>query len=290
MQPPDQPATPSDSLTSPTVLVVDDDDYVRDLIGDYLRARGVGVVEAENGIEALAKFRMVRPQAVVLDILMPRLGGLRTLQRIRTSDQSITVVVVTGAMDTELRKQVLASGATAILTKPIHLKDLWAALGGPEGLPEGPAEAPPPASVAAPEVEGPAAGKILVVDDEEEVRTLLEQFVSKQGHHARTAADGAGALMAITENQPDVILLDINMPRLSGVEALTVIHAIAPGIKVIMMSGGASFEQARETLAHGAFDFIAKPVDLKALAHTVQAALMMKQLEAEWPVEPERLA
>src|SRR5260370_30984655 len=65
-----------------TVLVVDDDAEVRELMAGYLRARGLDVVEAANGLEALLKFRLVRPQAGVLDILMPRLGGLQALPRI----------------------------------------------------------------------------------------------------------------------------------------------------------------------------------------------------------------
>src|SRR5437660_959511 len=169
-----------------TVLVVDDEAEVRELMAGYLRARGLEVVEAANGLEALLKFRLVRPRAVVLDILMPRLGGLQALQRIRALDQNVAVVAVTGSLDTELRAQILASGATAILSKPVRLQDLWA----------------------------------------------------------------------------------------------------APGVKVIMISGAASFELATETLAHGAFDFIPKPPDLKALSQTLQAAFLMKRLEAEWHVEP----
>lgn len=272
--------------TPKTVLVVDDDDYVRDLIVDYLRARGLEAVEAENGLEALLKFRQTRPQAVVLDILMPRLGGLRALQRIRSLDQGTAVIVVTGTMDTELRKQVLASGATAILTKPIHLKDLWAALGGPDGWADEAVEAhaarPGPVSP----IDGSTSGRILIVDDEEDVRTVLEQVIARQGYETRSAADGQSALRMIRENPPDVVLLDINLPGLTGVDALEAVHTLAPNIKVIMMSGAASFELAKETLAHGAFDFVAKPPDMKALAHTLHAALLMKRLEAEWNAEP----
>ncbi len=76
------------------------------------------------------------------------------------------------------------------------------------------------------------------------------------------------------------------MPGLSGIDALKAIQEAAPGVKVIMISGAASFELAKETLAHGAFDFIPKPPDLKALSQTLQAAFLMKRLEAEWPVEP----
>src|SRR5260370_41748490 len=80
-----------------TVLVVDDDAEVRELMAGYLRARGLDVVEAANGLEALLKFRLVRPQAGVLDILMPPLGGRPGPPRIRALDQNLPVVPVTGS-------------------------------------------------------------------------------------------------------------------------------------------------------------------------------------------------
>src|SRR2546428_10781928 len=267
-----------------TVLVVDDDADVRELMAGYLRARGLDVVEAENGLEALLKFRLVRPQAVVLDILMPRLGGLRALQRIRTFDQDITVVAVTGAMDKELREQVLASGVTAILSKPVHLKDLWSALVGDEAEAAAPDREPGlpvrPETRAAPL--GAPGGRVLIVDDDVDVRSTLQQYVARQGCEARVAPDGESALRLIRADPPDVVLLDIQMPGLSGIDALHAIHEAAPGVKVIMMSGAASFELAKETLVHGAFDFIPKPPDMKAFLQTLQAAFLMKRLEAEW--------
>jgi DNA-binding NtrC family response regulator len=270
-----------------TVLVVDDDAEVRELMAGYLRARGLDVVEAANGLEALLKFRLVRPQAVVLDILMPRLGGLQALQRIRALDQNVAVVAVTGSPDEELRAQILASGATAILSKPVPLKGLWAALGSDHEddvaaarVARWPARAEP-----TPAGGGTPAGRVLIVDDEADVRSTLQQYVTMQGCEVRVAADGASALGLIRADPPDVVLLDIQMPGLSGIDALKAIQEAAPGLKVIMISGAASFELAKETLAHGAFDFIPKPPDLKALSQTLQAAFLMKRLEAEWPVE-----
>ena len=271
-----------------TVLVVDDEAEVRELMAGYLRARGLDVVEAANGLEALLKFRLVRPHAVVLDILMPRLGGLQALQRIRALDQNVAVVAVTGSPDEELRAQILASGATAILSKPVPLKGLWAALGSDQEDAVAPARAarlpsrpePPPVVGRTP------AGRVLIVDDEADVRSTLQQYVTTQGWEARVAVDGASALRLIRADPPDVVLLDIQMPGLSGIDALKAIQEAAPGVKVIMISGAASFELAKETLAHGAFDFIPKPPDLKALSQTLQAAFLMKRLEAEWHVEP----
>ena len=219
---------------------------------------------------------------------MPRLGGLRALQRIRALDQNVAVVAVTGSLDAELRAQILASGATAILSKPVRLQDLWAALGSDQEEAVALTGAAPLPSLPAPTpaAGGTPAGRVLIVDDEADVRSTLQRYVTTQGCEARVAADGASALRLIRADPPDVVLLDIQMPGLSGLDALKAIQEAAPGVKVIMISGAASFELATETLAHGAFDFIPKPPDLKALSQTLQAAFLMKRLEAEWRVEP----
>jgi CheY-like chemotaxis protein len=263
-----------------TVLVVDDEPHVREMLSDYLRARGLDVIQAGNGLEALLRFRQARPHAIVLDLLMPRLGGLRALRRIRSTDQAVRVVVLTATSDPELRRQIEACSVSAILTKPVKLDDLWTALvGDEEAVSERPRRSPVPASSPA---EPAIAGRVLVVDDEPEVCHLLQEFLTKEGHQARWVGDGASALNAVVEGPPDVVVLDIGMPRPGGLDALQAIRAAAPGVKVIMISGTNSFDLAREALAHGAFDVVSKPLDMKHLAQTVQAAMLMNGLEAEW--------
>lgn len=260
-----------------TVLVVDDDASVRELAAQYLRDRGLQVTEATDGLDALLKFREAPADAIVLDLLMPRLGGLRTLQWIRRVDQDVPVVIITGAVESGLRRQVEACGVSAVLPKPLDLEDLWTTLGG---TPDGTLELPVAHRTGAASVPAPV-GKVLVVDDEEGICGLLEQFLADEGHQTRSVSNGASALSEIVKDPPDVVLLDINMPQLGGLEALTAIHAITPTVKVIMISGMGSFELARQTLAYGAFDYVAKPPDLTHLAQTVQAALLMKELETE---------
>src|SRR5437879_2152458 len=108
----------------PTILVVDDDRDVRETIVELLRGEGFDVVEAANGLEALLQVKRSRPAGVVLDLLMPRLGGLDALKRIRTFDPAIRIVVITGSPDPELVRQAKALGAVAVLTKPISPSDL----------------------------------------------------------------------------------------------------------------------------------------------------------------------
>ena len=124
--------------------------------------------------------------------------------------------------------------------------------------------------------------QILIVDDEVEIRSVLEEFLSHKGYATRGAPDGRSAVQAICSQLPDLVLHDIDMPELGGIEALNAIRAIAPRVKVIMISGKASLEVAKRSLAHGAYDYIAKPFDLEYLAKSVETALLTKNLDESY--------
>lgn len=265
-----------------TVLVADDVADVRGMIADYLRAQGFEVVEAGDGIEALGQVKRVRPASVVLDLLMPRLGGLEAIKGIRTFDPAITVVIVTGVEDAELQRRALSFGAAAVLTKPVALAELVTALDRPGSPPGRSADTLKSSSdtVPTPVAQLAAPGRILIVDDEAEIRETLGDLLTQNGYQTRSAADGAAAVRAVIDEAPDLVLLDINMPRLGGIEALTALQAIAPDVKVVMVSGQSDLELAKRALAYGAFDYIPKPVDPGHLTLVVEAAVAWKGLAA----------
>lgn len=256
------------------VLVVDDEDDLRKMIMEFLESQGFEVLAAANGLESLLQVKRERPSDLVLDLRMPRLGGIEALKRIRAFDPSIAAVVITGERDPEVHQRALGMGALAVLTKPFALDDLLQALGG--------APAAPAVVAAAGRSLEPAAatGRILIVDDEVDIRAMLVEYLGSQGYAARSAADGWAAVEAARSEAPDVILLDFDMPGLDGIDALSALRAVAPAAKVIMVSGISSLDLARETLAHGAFDFVAKPIDFGYLTHTLQTALTLSRLEA----------
>ncbi len=261
-----------------TVLVADDDDAVREVIVDALRLHGFTVMEATNGLEALLQIKRRRPAAVVLDLAMPRLGGLDALKRIRAFDPATKVVVLSGHADPEVERQVSLLGAAAVLAKPFDLPELLTVLG--EGL----EAAPAPATSAAAADTGSAASRsssptrILVVDDDLEAREILEELLTTHGHRVRSVADAGAALRAIVQESPDVVLLDIEMPGLSGVDALPSIRAVDAHVQVIMVSGIQDEQRAQRALAAGAFDYVTKPVDIRYLLQAIESAVMMKQL------------
>jgi DNA-binding NtrC family response regulator len=263
------------------VVIADDDQDLRGTMAEYFVAQGIKVLEAENGLEVLLHVKRERPSAVVLDLSMPRLGGLDALRRIRSFDPAIRVVVVTGEGET-LHTQALAFGAAEVLAKPVALPRLLAAVrGGAE-----PTTAPPSESAHAPTEELPRAqeleayrAQILVVDDDDGIRELLDEFLTSQRFGVRMASDGPAAIRAIVEAAPDVIMLDIDLPGLSGVDALPTIRALAPRTAVIMVSGTGDVEIAKRALAFGAFDYVTKPVDFGYLLQSLDNALTLRGLE-----------
>jgi DNA-binding NtrC family response regulator len=262
------------------VIVADDDAQVREVIGECLTRAGYEVLEAANGLEVLLHVKHSAPAAVVLDLRMPRLGGLEALTRIHAFNSAIKVVVVTAVLDPDVRQRALAMGADAVLEKPVALEQLLTVLGrGP--APPAPAVEIREATIR-PAPEPPAAPvQVLIVDDDEGVLAMLEEFLTKRGYHARAVTNAADALRSIAERAPAVVLLDIAMPRLSGSEALPAIRALAPNTAVIMVSAIDDAALARETLARGAFDYIVKPIDFGYLAQSLEAALDITRLGGE---------
>ena len=247
------------------VVVVEDDTDLRELYAACLEGNGWSVARAANGLDALVQIKRVRPASVVLDLLMPRLGGLEALKRIKAFDPAIRVVVVTGAEDLALTRQALALGARTVLKKPVDPETLLSAL--TEASPSAAPDSDSPRTVPT----GPPAahaGRVLVVDDEAEVCALLQDFLVTKGYRVRSAADGAAALREVIEEAPDLVLLDVDMPRLGGVEALTAIRAIARQVRVIMISGKASLD-ARTRIVLG------------ILEHASRAALWLEALETK---------
>lgn len=123
-------------------------------------------------------------------------------------------------------------------------------------------------------VAAPPVTSILIVDDEPEIRSLLVDVLADKGYVVDTAVDGAAALKLVVDTRPDLVLLDVDMPRLRGVETLVAIQAVSPTTTVIMISGKAELDEARRALASGAFDYVTKPFDLAYLLETVKIAAL----------------
>ena len=123
--------------------------------------------------------------------------------------------------------------------------------------------------------------KILVVDDEHLIRWSLEQNLKKQGYEVVTAGDGEEALRLVREEEPDLVLLDFQMPGINGIEALEKIKEYDEEIVVIMVTAHGGLETAVNAMRLGAYDYVSKPFNLDELAIIIKKALENTDLKLE---------
>lgn len=125
--------------------------------------------------------------------------------------------------------------------------------------------------------------KILIIEDESSIRRVLTKILSEENnaYQVEEAEDGISGFEKIKNNDYDLVLCDIKMPKMDGVEVLEAVKKIKPEIPMVMISGHGDMETAIQTMRLGAFDYISKPPDLNRLLNTVRNALDKKQLVVE---------
>ena len=125
--------------------------------------------------------------------------------------------------------------------------------------------------------------KILIIEDEEAIRRVLNKILSEENssYEIFQANDGASGFEMIKQEDFDLVLCDIKMPKMDGIEVLQLIKKIKPDVPIVMISGHGDLETAVSTMRYGAYDYISKPPDLNRLLNTVRNALDRKKLVLE---------
>ncbi len=118
--------------------------------------------------------------------------------------------------------------------------------------------------------------KVLLVDDEREFIEALSERLKMRDMDAKLALDGEEALAAVEGDEPDVILLDLKMPGMDGIEVLVRIKKAYPDVQVVMLTGHGTYEDGEQALRLGAYAYLQKPVDLERLVVTLRAAFRNK--------------
>jgi signal transduction histidine kinase/DNA-binding response OmpR family regulator len=212
-----------------TILVVDDDPSARELLTRFLNKEGFHVECAANGVEAIAAVKRLRPKVVTLDVMMPGMDGWSVLSKLKEdpSIADIPVIMLTIVDDKHFGH---ALGATEYLTKPVDRERLVSVIRKLR-TPAGP-------------------GRVLVVDDDPEAREMLVRTLERQGWSAATAEDGRAALDAVAGKIPDLILLDLMMPRMDGFEFVSELrkHHEWRAIPIIVITAKALTKEDREML------------------------------------------
>jgi CheY-like chemotaxis protein/two-component sensor histidine kinase len=205
---------PDQGLPGSAILVVDDDPSVRQLIARHLEQDGWKTVQASNATDALQLARECRPVLITLDIMMPDASGWWVLEKLKEDPQTagIPVLVVTIVEDQRL---IFALGASDYLAKPYERAAL---IGKIHHL--------------LPQVEG---RRVLVVDDDPDARAMLCKILKEEHASVVAVPSGDAAMSAIVEAPPDLVLLDLMMPGMSGFEMVARMRALPAAARIPVM-------------------------------------------------------
>lgn len=244
------------------ILIVDDEQGICDSIKKPFSYIGFTVFTATTAGKALSIFEKNRPKIIFLDIVMPDIDGLELLKKFKQSDPGVIVIMVTARGDQETQKKAMELGADEYMTKPFSFDDLRVVaiqkiekLLGKSGHMQKP--------------------HVLIVDDEEKARENLKNYISPRYDCDITeASDGESAIEKVKDVKPDIILLDIRMPGISGIEAISEIKRISPESRIIVISAWKSPDVATKAMGLGAFDYLDKPLDFKVFQERFESALV----------------
>ncbi len=129
--------------------------------------------------------------------------------------------------------------------------------------------------------------RILVVDDDERICKVFAEFLSGEGHEPEIASNASEALASVRARRPDLVLMDIRMPGVNGLEALEMIRQVDPDIRVVIMTAYGTSQTSIEAMRLGAYDYMIKPLDLHELKKVINSALETRALSREIEDEDE---
>jgi CheY-like chemotaxis protein len=251
-------------------LVIEDSPTAAAQLARYVRELGMEARVHPQGAGALEAALEVRPHVILLDIQLPDRSGWDVLVQLKADPRvrAIPVVVVSVVDD---RPQGMALGAAGYLVKPISRQQLQETLatiasgGAPQTI--------PPAPLAALEPPVPQRPVILLAEDEENNIYLLATYLEAKGYQVVIARNGAEALNCAHAVTPDLIVMDIQMPGMDGLEAIRRLRAspTLATIPIIALTALAMVGDRERCLAAGANDYLSKPVRLQELVRTIEA-------------------
>ena len=247
-----EPAHPIvEEAEEPLILVVDDDATVRELVVRHLERAGFAAVAAHGGQEGLRLVRELRPAAVTLDIMMPDLDGWTVLAAIKGDPELAGIPVVLMSI-VDQKNRGYALGAADYLVKPVDRSKLVETLRS---------------------ICGSTAGHALLVDDDEVVRRGVRQALEPIGWKVSEAENGQVAVDSLTAARPDVIILDLMMPKMDGFEFMDELRRRPAwqDIPVVVITAKDLTEEDRDRLNGG----------VERIIHKSDRDEMLRQLSRE---------
>ncbi len=246
-----------------------------DLLHVVFTRHGYQVLSATSGRDGLALFRAHSPRVTLLDLRMPEMDGLTVLREIRALDPQAPVIILGGGATDVQENKARELRVTDFIRKGLSLDVLVEAVNRVAQQPLRSAPATPVLSngSAVPEI----GDTVLVVDDEALVRDLLTQFLHLRGYRVLGAKDGPEALTIVEQSKPDLVILDLLLPGMNGVDVLQALRDKAYSGGVIILTGSHNEELLKDAWALGPQEVLGKPLDLERLLTAIQLVLVCRE-------------
>lgn len=285
------------------ILVIEDHQLNLELVTDLLEASGFFVFSAPSAEEGLRMARELSPQLVLMDFSLPGMDGLSATKNLKANPATrhLSVVGLTAHAMKGDEELALNAGCDGYLTKPIDTRTfiesikrfIASANSGQKAndiLEKGTDCGEISDAKSARSGKASSLGFVLVVDDEEQNRTLLCDPLEARGYEVAEAENGIQALQKIAARLPDVILLDLMMPKMDGFEVCRRLRKdpATSHIPILMITALSERKERLAGIEAGANDFLNKPVDIQDVALRVKNAIQAKHLHDKLQVEREK--
>ena len=248
------------------VLLVEDDVDSGKRLATEVRKAGFHVEVAENGEAGLALFKKAPTEILITDLKMPGMDGLELMRTVKKISPHVQIILMTAFGETDTAISAIREGALDYLKKPLDLNELAVALGRAK---EKIAELRKREFVPA----------LLLAEDEDGTRERLAGELGKEGWKVFPAGDGDEALQVFMQEKIDIAILDINMPKKDGLQALHEMRTMNDDFEAIILTGHGDQNSAIQALRDGAINFLKKPIDLEQMILAVEKGIEKLQVE-----------
>jgi DNA-binding NtrC family response regulator len=228
---------------APSILIVDDNRDLCEMLTDIMEMEGFRVTLAHDGFEALKLAGSQSFDIVLMDIKMPGMNGVETYKKFKELAPGTPVIMITAFALEDLVREALREGAYAALQKPLDFNELFAII----------------------EDARRESSLVLLIDDEKDLCDAMSDALSQHGYRVRTAHSGEDALLFARQNNFDFILLDMKLPDMSGYDTFLKIKQIRPRATVILITGFAEEMNGliKKAISQNAYICVQKPVRME---------------------------
>ncbi|MBN1582859.1 MAG: response regulator [Anaerolineae bacterium] len=232
-----------------SILIVDDDDSLRRTMTLILTHKGYAVESALDGAQAVELVRAHPFDMVLMDIRMPVVNGVEALKQIRAIRPEAVVTMMTAYAVEDLIEDALAEGVFALLDKPVEIDQVIALIEQARQARQG--------------------ALVLVVDDDRGTCTMLEDVLLQAGYRVCTAHSGQEAIDRAHRTAYDILLIELNLPVLNGLETYLAIKKIHPQVVAIVFTTCPK-QVAELALDNNAYACLSKPLDIDRLLDLIR--------------------